>query len=379
MQKRKQPVRASSQNAVLNRILKNGAVEKGVDMFQRLSDAETEITKWYSTTVPVVDVILTGKVGRGFPASRLVELYGEMHCGKTTLGCLTLAEVQRNAGVAVLWDTENTFTEGRAQQLGVDANTILYASAEYVEHVFEGIDRVLSTVAATPAVIFWDTIAGTCVFAEQSRTYTESGGIAGHARALSTGFRRIGPMLSQTNVCIVACNQLKVAGIGTTFATDRVKEGTIGGSAIKFHSHIRLRVRAGKKYQGILPGMKKKVHIGEEVNAMVTKDKNGPSDVLGRGAILVLRKIGPSAGRFANGLSVLRTLQKWKALSDGDSVSFAGVKYTAAKWEEKYDTDPAFQNATHAFLEVVNARLLRTGVPQAVDTTVPEDEDDLFN
>jgi len=378
MQKGKQAVRAQSQTAVLNRILKSGASEKGIDMFQRLSDAETEITRWYSTTVPVIDVILTGKVGRGFPASRLVELYGEEHCGKTTLGCLTLAEVQRNKGVAVLWDTENTFTQGRAQKLGVDATTILYAAAEYVEHVFEGIDRVLATVAAIPAVIFWDTIAGTCVLAEQSRNFAESGGIAGHARALSTGFRRIGPMLSQTNVCIVACNQLKVAGIGNSFATDRLKEGTIGGSAIKFHAHQRLRVKAGKKYQGILPGMKSKVHIGEEVRAMVTKDKDGPSDVLGRSATLVLCKIGPSAGKFANGLSVLRTLQNWKALSSGDNVSFAGVKYTATKWEEKYDNDPAFQKAVHAFLEVVNVRLLRTGVPQAVDTIVVADEDDLF-
>ena len=360
--------------AAVRRVLKNGAKELGSSVLTTMDDASSSIKAWHGTTVPPLDVILTGEVGRGLPSGRIIELYGDEHVGKTTLGCLLLAEMQRNGGVAVVFDTEGTLTVQRAAQLGCNTASLIYGEERYVEDVLYQIEYILQKIGNdTPALVVWDTIAGTQTRAEQGRKPGEKTGMAEHARALSIGLRRLGKPLSQSMMTVLAVNQLKAAGFGKLFATEREQEATLGGRAMRFHTHSRVRLKAARKFA--VTRDKRAVTVGDEVKVMVTKDKDRPSNVRGRDAILVLQKIGEGGGRFAAGYSCLRTLQLWGALPKGSSVKFVGKKYTVDTWNDAYLNDVPFQMKVHRAVELAHARLLN-----AVDRAKlmePEKEEEL--
>jgi RecA/RadA recombinase len=341
--------------------------------FTTVEGAPTSITYWFSTTIPPLDVALSGKVGTGFPAGRAVELYGEEQVGKTTLGCTTLAAAQTAGALAVMMDTEGTFTESRAQALGLRTNELVYAQDYCLEHVLEKAGLLIRECGhKTPCLLFWDTVAGTPSLREDSHLVGESA-LSVHARILSEWFRREVGRLSVSRVCLLFCNQLKEGGIGRMFATERDHEATLGGRAMRFHTQLRLRMKAARKFS--LPFHGKETTVGDEVRAMVVKDKDRASNVRGRDCVLVLMKIGEDAGRFSAPFSSLRTLQSWGALPAGHTVKFLKRSYTLAQWAASYREDEGFRRRVHLALEAVHAGLLRAAVAPTVLSDGNEEED----
>ena len=182
-------------------------------------------------------------------------------------------------------------------------------------------------------------------------------------------------------------NQLKVGGIGTMFATERQSEATLGGSALKFHTVLRLRMQYGRKY--LVKNGKKKDYIGFEVRAMVTKDKARAAGIHGRDAVLVFRTVGSEVcpgGLFSDGLSAMRTLQEWGFLSksrEDGRVALAKTLYTPLEWEAAYVTDTTFRERVQTLLEVCSESLVKKAKPLkeatlgAVSVEEEDDEEEL--
>lgn len=363
-QRRKKPESAPTQKQLMSRIIRKGTSAFGEGAFSTLDAAVSEIRCWYTSTVPVLDVILSGSVGQGFPSGRITELYGDEHAGKTTLGCLALRAIQQLGGLGVIFDTESTLTRGRAVNLGIDPKTLLYSEEIYLEPILDALPFIVEQAGDAPCGIFWDSIAGTPSQREREHS-AGSGQIGIHARALSVGLRKLAHGLARSKTFLLACNQLKVGGIGKMYATERESEATLGGRAIRFHSHMRLRISHARKF--ILKEGQRSLVIGDEISAMVTKDKDRASGLRARSAVLVLQKVGGGlsiggrSGTFNNGLSCYRTLQHWGAFGSGASIVLANHQYSMVEFVKLYDNDETFrERVVHRLLELVHAKLLES-------------------
>ena len=323
-----------------------------------LSNAFTAVRFWYSTRIYALNVTLTGTLDMGLPGGRIIELFGDESTGKTTLcGCI-MAETQSQNGIAVMHDSESTFTEARAIELEINPKELVYGANEYLEEILDIICSNILAVGKSRAAIIHDTIAGTPSKREVGKRIGE-GVFSPHARALSEGLRKMSRPLANSNACVIFVNQRKEGGMGEMFATERKKDATLGGKAIKFHSTVRIRLVYARKFIAMLG--KQKVHYADEITATVVKNKERASGTKCCECILVLVKMGDGGGKFSNGLTALRTLQHWNALPKGEKVKFAGKTLTPIEWEKEYNSNPKFSATVNRFLVAVNQMINSKG------------------
>jgi len=310
--------------------------------------SQTGIKRWYPTQLPPLDVILSGKVGRGFPAGRLVELFGYESVGKTTLGMSLIAAVQREGVLGCMIDTESRFTWERAKTLGIDVDKLICLEEEYLEPILDALILITESAKKTPTVIFWDTVAGTPSARERGGNVKEAA-MGVHAKALSKGMRVIIKTIARSNVLLIACNQLKDGAIGQMFASDYERDATLGGRAIRFHADIRVKLTSARRLWGQKGKNPKKIQIGFETVATVVKNTNRVAN--GSARLVFLYERG---GRYDPALSCLRTLQTWGRLkaSKNGRVEFAEKKLTESGWRSVYTEDEKFRERVHEALEV---------------------------
>lgn len=326
----------------------------------------------FSTTLAPLDLILSGEIGSGFPSGRISEVYGDEHVGKSTLCCMMLAAVQRANGVAIFADTEATMTTARARELGINTEALVYIEEEFVEPILDSALALVREFTTVPGIAVWDTVAGTASIHERDRDVGESGARSPHARSISLGFRKLSIPLSQSNMAFICVNQLKEGAVGKLFATERDKEATLGGKAMRFHSHVRLRLRNARKLR--IGSDERGVYIGDEILATCIKHKEMGSGTLSTQCVLVLRKVPPNPGQFSAGLSVLRTLQKWGAFKGG--IAVGKQKFTALKFEERYSTDAAFRESMNKMLSIYHASVYQNKPPGTAKPAAPAPVDD---
>lgn len=333
---------------VIAKLLRRGTKEFGAHAIGTLS--ETSSVRCLSTGLPALDIILSGDgitgtdgaMHGGFPMARISELYGQYSSGKTTLGCMMLANVQALGGVGIVIDTESTLTKQRAEALGVDTDSLIHIREEYIGPIFDQMRMLLDEIPNDmPCVIFWDTIAASRSKSEKGFSLS-SGGLALQARELSEGLRRVTHCISQSSCAVIGCNQLKVGAIGVPFATERDTESTAGGNAIKFYSARRVRFKYAKKFMRTVKT--KQVATGLEVRATVTKNKDGRD---GLRCTLVME-----GGRYNIAMSCLRTLQDLGAVGKGMKVAFGtdNATMSVADYEAQYNADAAFRNRVNVVL-----------------------------
>lgn len=334
---------AASENAAHRkaRLLQSAAGKKWTDSpFVHPSEALGNVEQFFSTSIPVLDVILTGEVGRGIAAGRFTELLGESDVGKTTLGCYMIKSAQEAGGNGIVIDTESSLSAARLKELGIDLDACTIIEESEIEKILERIQWTIEQMGDTPTVIFWDTIASTTSKFDKGKGIGE-GRIARHASALADGFRRITPVLAGSNVALVCCNQRKRGGIGEMFANQRQQDASLGGDAIKFHPTHRIKLkymkRGGKDATGFV------------VAAQCLKNKVMPSDL----SVTLAFKLNGTPAEFDRAQSLLMTLQRWKLLKDGQFVYTAkdGARLSTKKWIVRYLTKPSFQAEMHQVLE----------------------------
>ena len=196
------------------------------------------------TGVPELDFNM-GKPG--WPAGRVVELYGFEHCGKTTLGYHAIAEAQRMGGAAWFLDTEKSWDELRAMDCGVDTDDRLgIGDPDSVDACFRQIQYILEARKedndGKPLVIVVDSVTGAATEGMQKKEIGETEKIAQDAKAIRGAIRRIQPDIAGLNVNLFMINHATANITANKYAK---QSDSSGGHAIKLASTVRCSMKHG--------------------------------------------------------------------------------------------------------------------------------------
>lgn len=217
-----------------------------------------------------MEVTSTGSLGLdialgvgGFPAGRIIEIYGPESSGKTTIAIHTIAEAQKKGGICAIIDAEHAFDAAYARKLGVDVDNLIISQPDYGEQGLEIADRLISSGAIDVVVI--DSVAALVPKGELEGEMGESK-MGLQARLMSQALRKLTATISRTGCCCIFINQLREK-IGVMFGNP---ETTTGGNALKFYASVRLDIR---RVSQIKDG---DVASGNRTRVKVVKNKVAP-------------------------------------------------------------------------------------------------------
>ena len=244
----------------LNHVL--GKIEKdfGKGSIMRLGEASSM----------VVDSISTGSIGLdiavgigGLPKGRIIEVYGPESSGKTTVALHTVAEAQKNGGIAAFIDAEHALDPVYAKALGVDIDNLIISQPDTGEQALEITEALIRSGAIDIIVI--DSVAALVPKAEIEGDMGDSH-VGLQARLMSQALRKLTGSIKKSNCVAIFINQLREK-VGIMFGNP---ETTTGGRALKFYSSVRLDVR---KIDTIKQGDK---ILGSRTRVKVVKNKVAP-------------------------------------------------------------------------------------------------------
>ena len=244
----------------LNHVL--GKIEKdfGKGSIMRLGEASSM----------VVDSISTGSIGLdiavgigGLPRGRIVEIYGPESSGKTTVALHSVAEAQKNGGIAAFIDAEHALDPVYAKALGVDIDNLIISQPDTGEQALEITEALIRSGAIDIIVI--DSVAALVPKAEIEGDMGDSH-VGLQARLMSQALRKLTGSIKKSNCVAIFINQLREK-VGIMFGNP---ETTTGGRALKFYSSVRLDVR---KIDTIKQGDK---ILGSRTRVKVVKNKVAP-------------------------------------------------------------------------------------------------------
>ncbi|MGL5329395.1 MAG: recombinase RecA [Peptostreptococcaceae bacterium] len=217
-----------------------------------------------------IDVIPTGSIGLdiavgigGLPKGRIVEVYGPESSGKTTVALHTVAEAQKQGGIAAFIDAEHALDPVYAKALGVDIDNLIISQPDTGEQALEITEALIRSNAIDIIVV--DSVAALVPRAEIEGDMGDSH-VGLQARLMSQALRKLTGSIKKSNCVAIFINQLREK-VGIMFGNP---ETTTGGRALKFYSSVRLDVR---RIDSIKQGDK---IIGNRTRVKVVKNKVAP-------------------------------------------------------------------------------------------------------
>ena len=199
----------------------------------------------------------------GFPCGRVIEIFGPESSGKTTLALHTIAQCQKNGGVAAFIDAEHALDVNYAQLLGVKINDLLVSQPDTGEQALEIADMLVRSGAVQLIVV--DSVAALVPRAEIEGEMGDTH-VGLQARLMSQALRKLTGITHRFNVSVVFINQLRMK-IGVVFGNP---ETTTGGNALKFYASVRLDIRRSTQIK------EENEIIGNRVKVKVVKNKVAP-------------------------------------------------------------------------------------------------------
>ena len=205
----------------------------------------------------------------GLPKGRIIEISGPEASGKTIISLSTIAEVQRNGGIAAFIDAEHALTPDWCRSIGVDFDNLLLSQPESGEKALSIMKFLIEEGHVD--VIVLDSVAS-LVTQREIDGDMDANHMALTARLMSLALKKLTPIVSKSKTCCIFINQIR-ENVGQMFGN---KETTPGGKALKFYSSVRLR--ASKKFKGekFAGTGENKGQIGHTVTIKVLKNKVAP-------------------------------------------------------------------------------------------------------
>ena len=214
-----------------------------------------------------IDVISTGSIGLdiavgigGLPKGRIVEIYGPESSGKTTVALHTVAEAQKNGGIAAFIDAEHALDPVYAKALGVDIDNLIISQPDTGEQALE-ITEALIRSGAIDIIVVAALVPKAEIEGEMGDSH-----VGLQARLMSQALRKLTGSIKKSNCVAIFINQLREK-VGIMFGNP---ETTTGGRALKFYSSVRLDVR---RIDSIKQGDKV---LGNRTRVKVVKNKVAP-------------------------------------------------------------------------------------------------------
>ena len=201
--------------------------------------------------------------GSGLPCGRVIEVYGPESSGKTTLALHTIAESQKNGGIAAIVDAEHAFDPTWAKKLGVSLDTLLVSQPSSGEEAMQIVEMLIKSNAVDVIVV--DSVAALVPKKELEGEIGDSH-VGLQARLMSQSLRKLTGAISRSKTCVIFINQIREK-IGVMFGNP---ETTPGGRALKFYSSVRVDVR---RIGALKDG---DTQVGQRVKAKIVKNKVAP-------------------------------------------------------------------------------------------------------
>jgi protein RecA len=242
MAKRKQEDKTTTVGGCLSGI---ELAKKIASKYGHIRVEDEGVPKGVSTGLIVFDKYF-GTVGGGFPIGRMTELYGNESSGKSLLGYLAGAEMQRRGGLFILIDAERSYIQDRAASLGVDISNILIYQPDNLNEAFKQVYDVVETIRDNDpdqeVFILFDSLAALTT-EDHAEKAVGAANMGTEARLLSGEYKKLIPMIKNQKVALVVINQIR-SKIGVMFGQDW---DTTGGNATKFYASVRLHLLNSKK------------------------------------------------------------------------------------------------------------------------------------
>jgi len=192
-------------------------------------------------------------IGRpGIPAGRITELYGFERSGKTTAALHILASAQRMGGGGMYIDSESTWDEERAIQLGVDPDkNLIIGEVQNIEGIFRlllsSLDNLREVGLTKPFVFVVDSITGVeSEVNDDAKKFGKEARVGQDARLIRRGVRLTNKKIAETKAAAIFINHA-ISNINSNpFAPQST---AAGGRALKLFSTLRIQFSQGSEIQ----------------------------------------------------------------------------------------------------------------------------------
>lgn len=253
----KQKINVNTENMGKDKALEHclDEIEKkfGKGSIMKLGEAKHIVVEVVSTGILTLD--LAAGAG-GFPRGRIIEIFGPESSGKTTVALHTIAEAQKQGGIAAFIDAEHALDPSYAKKLGVNIEELFISQPDYGEQALEICEALVKSSAVDVVVV--DSVAALVpkneIEGEMGDTH-----VGLQARLMSQALRKLTATVSKSKCIVIFINQLreKIGGYGNN------PETTSGGRALKFYSSMRLDVRKKEdiKHDNELIGCRTKIKV----------------------------------------------------------------------------------------------------------------------
>jgi protein RecA len=151
-----------------------------------------------------------------------------------------LASCQKNGGVGIMLDTENSMLSGWSKKLGIDDSKLLILDSDYLEDAFDKIELACEFAKRNkvPACLVVDSLSVLgCKKQFEAGKTEDTKALASEARIVSTALRKINKLIWNSKVALILVSQVREK-IGIVFGNP---ETTPHGNAVKFYSSVRLK------------------------------------------------------------------------------------------------------------------------------------------
>lgn len=293
------------------------------------------------------DVISTGSLGLdiatgigGLPkdGGKIVEIYGWESSAKSTISQLIIGNFQKSDIKCLLVDAEDSLDEKYAKALGVNLKELfLIQLDEYGgEAAYNKVEELVKTGEIGLVVIdSYNALQPLKII--QGEVGDSTLGL--HARMLNQAVMKCNNLASKYNVLFIFLGQLREK-IGVMYGPS---ETTQGGNALKFYSHVRIKMSKSATLDNSV--MEGKDKIGNKITAKIEKNKLAPpfktcsfNVIYGKG----IDKIG----ELISLASEFEVIKKW-----GPSITWEETKYSIAEFEEKLEDELFFNELRNKVLE----------------------------
>jgi len=232
----------------------------GKGAIMRLGEAPKMAVEFLKTGILPLDLALG--IG-GLPKGRIIEIFGPESSGKTTLCLSTIAQAQKEGGVAAFVDAEHALDPSWAKTLGVNLDDLLVSQPDTGEQALEIVETLVRSGAVDLIVV--DSVAALVPKTEIEGEMGEAQ-IGLQARLMSQALRKLTAVVSKSKTIIIFTNQIRLK-VGVMFGNP---ETTPGGLALKFYASVRMDVRK-------IETLKKNNQVyGARIKVKVVKNKVAP-------------------------------------------------------------------------------------------------------